>query len=79
MATKEFTKVFDGKTFHYYYNGKLFRNSKKEFKYGCIAISKEDGESWAISIGNNKVTTRNSMAFRYVHFCDLEVLEIVNK
>ena len=71
-----FTKTFDGKKFHYNFNGKNFRNSTKDFKYGCFVTSRESGDSWPVSLGNNAESTRKSMAHCYAHYCDMVVVEI---
>jgi hypothetical protein len=74
MAT--FTKTFDGKKFHYCFNGKPYRNSGRDFKYGCFATSRETGNSFPVSLGNSKESTLRSMAHCYAHYCDMEVIEI---
>ena len=71
------TKTFDGKKYHYFFNGKLFRNSTRNFKYACIATSRETGNSFMVSLGNDKQSTLKSMAHCYAHYCDLEVVEVV--
>lgn len=74
MAT--FTKTFDGKKFHYCFNGKPYRNSGRDFKYGCFATSRETGKSFPVSLGNSQESTLRSMAHCYAHYCDMEVIEI---
>lgn len=73
------TKTFDGKKYHYFFNGKLFRNSTRNFKYACIATSRETGNSFMVSLGNDKLSTLKSMAHCYAHYCDLEVVEVVGE
>ena len=73
------TKTFDGKKYHYFFNGKLFRNSTRNFKYACIATSRETGNSFMVSLGNDKQSTLKSMAHCYAHYCDLEVVEVVGE
>lgn len=72
------TKTFDGKKYHYFFNGKLFRNSTRNFKYACIATSRETGNSFMVSLGNDKQSTLKSMAHCYAHYCDLEVVEVAS-
>jgi hypothetical protein len=74
MAT--FTKTFDGKKYHYSFDGKPYRNSTRDFKYGCFVTSRETGKSFPVSLGNNKESTLRSMAHSYAHYCDMEVTEI---
>ena len=80
METKV-TKQFDGKKYHYYFNGKLQRNSTKDYRYACVATTKTDkgacvdGHQFVISFGNKADSTYNSMARLYRH-CDLCVVEI---
>lgn len=71
-----FTKFFDGEKFRYYFDGKPYRNSKRDFKYGCFAVTHDVGKTFPVSLGNNKQTTRNSMAHCYAHYCKLTVIEI---
>lgn len=73
---KTITKTFDGKKYSYSFNGKHFRNSARDFKYGCIATSRETGRSFMVSLGNNRESTLKSMAHCYAHYCDMEVIEI---
>ena len=73
------TKTFDGKKYHYFFNGKLFRNSTRNFKYACIATSRETGNSFMVSLGNDKQSTLKSMAHCYAHYCDLEVFEVISR
>lgn len=71
------TKTFDGKKYHYFFNGNIFRNSYKDFKYACIAHN--NGKSWVLSLGNDKESTYRSKAQFYAHWCEkLEVVEIQN-
>ena len=68
-------KAFDGKQWRYSYNEQHYRNSKREFKYACIAFN--DGRSWVLSLGNDKDSTYRSKAQFYAHWCEkLEVVEI---
>lgn len=75
------TKTFDGKKFHYFLGGNLYRNSTRDFKYACVAITREakgatsEGYEFIISLGNNSTSTYNSMAKFYGH-CDLRIEEI---
>ena len=77
------TKSFNGKQFSYSLNGEHYKNSKREFKYACVATSRvakgacKEGCVFIISLGNKKESTYNSMARFYGH-CDLEIVEIVN-
>lgn len=79
MAT--ITKSLNGKKFTYYCNGEVYKNSTRDFKYACVAITRQakgaisEGKEFIISLGNKKDTTYNSMARFYRH-CDLEVVEI---
>lgn len=73
------TKTFDGKKYHYFFNGKLFRNSTRNFKYACIATSRETGNSFMVSLGNDKLSTLKSMAHCYAHYCNLEVVEVATE
>lgn len=73
---KTITKTFDGKKFHYSFNGKPYRNSTRDFKYGCVCTSRETGNSFLVSLGNSKESTLRSMAHCYAHYCDMEVIEI---
>lgn len=79
MAT--ITKSFNGKRFTYFCNGEVYKNSTRDFKYACVAISRQakgaisEGEQFIISLGNKVESTYNSMARFYSH-CDLEVVEI---
>ena len=76
-------KTIENGKFIYTYNGEVYRKSKNDYKYGCIAIARVakgasqewDGRSFVVSLGNNPTTTYNSMA-RYYSHCDLEVVEI---
>ena len=76
------TKQFDGKKFHYYFNGKFKRNSTKDYRYACVATTRIDkgacveGYQFVISLGNKIDSTYNSMAHCYKH-CDLSVVEIM--
>lgn len=67
------TKIYDGKKWQYTFNGKVYRNSKREFRYACLASY--NSKKWVLSLGNDKVSTYNSMARFYAH-CQLEVVEI---
>lgn len=83
------TKKFDGKKFYYYFGNKLYRTSKNDYKYACIAITDEAiakahgtscseyGFEMVASLGNNIESTRKSMEFRYREYCRLEVINIV--
>lgn len=79
MAT--ITKTFNGKKFTYFCNGEVYKNSTRDFKYACVAITRQakgaisEGKEFIISLGNKKDTTYNSMARFYGH-CDLQVVEI---
>ena len=70
------TKTFDGKKYYYKYGDKTVRNSKHDYKYACVARSRQTGNSWVLSLGNNKQTTYNSMARFYAHYCDLVIVDI---
>lgn len=72
---KNVYKEFDGLNWSYYFDGNCFRHGKREFRYACVATS--NGRSFVVSLGNNKVSTRRSMANCYAHWVDsLEVFEI---
>ena len=73
------TKTFDGKKYHYFFNGKLFRNSTRNFKYACIATSRETGNSFMVSLGNDRLSTLKSMSHCYAHYCNLKVVEIASE
>jgi hypothetical protein len=73
--TQQVYKAFDGKRWLYSYNEQRYRTSKREFKYACIAH--HEGNSWVLSLGNDKESTYRSKAQYYAHWCDaLEVVEI---
>lgn len=78
------TKQFDGKKYHYYFNGKLQKNSKRDYKYACVGTTRKDkgasveGYQFVLSFGNKADSTYNSMA-RYFKHCDLKVVEIIEK
>lgn len=89
MKTKEtMTKRYDGKRWYYYYGNELYRSSKNEYKYACIAITDEDvakahgtscstyGSEMVASLGNDYENTRKSMTVRYREYCRLEVIKI---
>ena len=69
------TVRFDGKKHKYFLNGELYRTSKREYKYACVATW-ESGKSVVISLGNKKDSTYNSMAKCYPN-CSLEVLDVL--
>ena len=71
-----FSKTFDGKKWHYSFNGNPYRNSARDFKYGCFCTSRETGKTFPVSLGNNRESTLKSMAYCYAHYCDMEVIEI---
>lgn len=78
---KSVTKTIVNGRYNYSLNGELYRTSKREFKYACVATTRIDkgavkeGVIFIISLGNNKQSTYNSMAQYYRH-CDLEIIEI---
>ena len=76
MAKITFNKTFDGKKWHYSFNGNPYRNSARDFKYGCFCTSRETGKTFPVSLGNNRESTLKSMAHCYAHYCDMEVIEI---
>lgn len=79
MAT--ITKTFNGKKFTYFCNGEVYKNSTKDFKFACVATTRQakgaitEGKEFIISLGNKADSTYNSMARFYKH-CDLVVVEI---
>lgn len=87
-TTKTMTKRFDGKKYSYYYDDKLYRTSKNDYKYACIAITDEAvakahgrscseyGFEMVASLGNDIENTRKSMAIRYREYCRMEVIKI---
>lgn len=89
MTTSTMTKRFDGKKYYYYFNNTLYRTSKNNYKYACIAITDEAiakahgtscseyGVEMVASLGNNVENTRKSMEFRYREYCRLEVINII--
>jgi len=74
---EKMTKTYNGKRYIYRYGDKVFRTSKRDYRYVCIATSRESLKSWPVSLGNNIQSTRNSMAFHLAHYCDLQVIEII--
>lgn len=74
MAT--FTKTFDGKKYNYFFNGKLYRSSKNDYKFGCAAINKANGNEYPAALGNNEDSTLKSNWKRYCEYCNLVVIEI---
>lgn len=75
------TKTFNGKKFQYFFNGDLYRNSSRDYKYACVATPRlakgatREGGPVVISLGNKIKSTYDSYARFYDH-CDLEVVEI---
>ncbi len=75
------TKTFNGKKYTYSINGRAYRQSTRDFKYACVAISRvakgaaSEGNEFIISLGNHYQSTYNSMARFYDH-CDLRIEEI---
>lgn len=72
------TKSFDGKRFIYKLNGGLDSIDKREFKYACIATTRQ-GKQIVAALGNNSESTLRSNAKRYREWCTLEVIEIENE
>lgn len=76
-------KTIENGKYIYTYNGEVYRKSKNDYKYGCIATCRaskgatkeSDGKSQVIALGNIQTSTLKSNAMRY-HYCDLEVVEI---
>ena len=79
MAT--ITKTFNGKKFTYFCNGNVYKNSTRDYKFACVAITRKakgaltEGHEFIISLGNKANSTYNSYARFYAH-CDLEVVAI---
>ena len=59
----------------YFFNGELYRTSKNDYRYACIAIWK-DGYEKVLSLGNKPDSTLNSYGRFYKDRCTLEVVEI---
>lgn len=78
MKTKEVkvTKHFDGERYTYCINGKLHRRDKREYKYACVALLRND-EQIITALGNNEDTTFRSNLSKYDKWgCAMEVVEI---
>ena len=88
MATT-MTKKFDGKKYYYYFGNTLYRTSKNNYKFACIAITDEQiakahntscsdyGFEMVASLGNDIENTRKSNAIRYREYCRFEVVKII--
>lgn len=80
MATVK--KEIKGNRFVYTLNGEVVRTSKNDYKYACIATTSVakgatvDGKEILASLGNNAESTLKSMAIKYAHYCDMQVVEI---
>lgn len=70
------TKTRKGDKMQYFCNGRLYRTSKRDYKYACVAFD-DAGNCSIISLGNNANSTYNSMATFYSH-CNLKIFEIAN-
>ena len=63
----------------YVYDGVVKRNSKRDYKYALMAVSKGEhssGHPFLVGLGNNPQTMRNSWSSIYAHWCNLFAVEI---
>ena len=70
------TKEFDGKRFNYYCNGQLYRTSKNDYRFACIAIRNDNGKEIPAALGNERDSTLKSNSLRYREYCKLVVVDI---
>ena len=77
------SKTKKGEKTLYFCNGVLYRTSKNDYKYACVATTRltkganYEGVEFCISLGNNPTSTLNSYGRFYGH-CDLQIIEITN-
>ena len=83
MATQVFKAVQENGKVLYSYNGKIVRNSKRDYKYALLFMAKEcmgatgDDEDWrVVGFGNNPSSLRSSWASIY-HYGILQVVAIL--
>lgn len=77
------TKTQTSKGYRYEYNGKVIRNSKRDYKYALLGTPKKalgatgDGETFVIGLGNNTKSLVSSWS-GIMPSAERQVVEIVN-